>query len=72
VLVAYTDGLIERRGKSLDDGLALLRGAAQARHPEQVCFEVMDAVVGRHAPEDDIAVLVLRRYPIDKAAGRTA
>jgi hypothetical protein len=71
VLVAYTDGLIERRGKSLDDGLALLCRAAHARHPEQVCFEVMDTLVGRHAPEEDIAVLVLHRYSIDKAAGRT-
>jgi hypothetical protein len=31
----------------------------------------MNALVGRHAPEDDIAVLALRRYRIDKATSRT-
>ncbi|MBV9659862.1 MAG: SpoIIE family protein phosphatase [Acidimicrobiales bacterium] len=69
VLITYTDGLIERRGKSLDDGFALLCRAAHAHHPEQVCFEVMDALIGRHAPEDDIAVLAVRRHPIDEEAG---
>jgi phosphoserine phosphatase RsbU/P len=71
VLIAYTDGLIERRGKSLDDGLALLCQAAHPHHPEQVCFELMDALVGSETPQDDIAVLVLSRDSTDKTTGRT-
>ena len=65
VLVAYTDGLIERRGKSLDDGLDLLCRVAHPGAPEQLCFELMDALVGREAPQDDIAVLALRRCATD-------
>jgi sigma-B regulation protein RsbU (phosphoserine phosphatase) len=60
VLVAYTDGLIERRGQSLDDGLAMLCDAVQAHHPDRVCFRVMDRLVGNTIPQDDIAVLALR------------
>ena len=62
VVVAYTDGLIERRGKSLDEGFALLCGAVRPEHPQQVCFRIMETLVGRNPPQDDIAVLALRRY----------
>jgi phosphoserine phosphatase RsbU/P len=60
-LVAYTDGLIERRGKSLEDGLSLLRRTVQAQHPDRLCFTIMDRLIGNAAPQDDIAVLALRR-----------
>ena len=61
VFLAYTDGLIERRGESLDAGLQRLVDAATASHPEIVCRTVMDALVGSMVPRDDIAVLALRR-----------
>jgi phosphoserine phosphatase RsbU/P len=61
VLVAYTDGLIERPGKSIDDGLALLCRTIRPRPPEQLCYQIMDALVGRDAPHDDIAVLAVQR-----------
>jgi sigma-B regulation protein RsbU (phosphoserine phosphatase) len=61
VFLAYTDGLIERRGESLDAGLKRLVDAATAAHPEIVCRTVMDALVGSTIPRDDIAVLALRR-----------
>jgi phosphoserine phosphatase RsbU/P len=61
VFLAYTDGLIERRGESLDAGLQRLVDAATASHPEIVCRTVMDALVGSSVPRDDIAVLALRR-----------
>jgi sigma-B regulation protein RsbU (phosphoserine phosphatase) len=61
VFVAYTDGLIERRGKSLDDGLTLLREAVQAEHTGKLCHTVMDRLVGNAVPEDDIAVIAVRR-----------
>jgi serine phosphatase RsbU (regulator of sigma subunit) len=61
VLVAYTDGLVERRGKSLDDAFGLLRSAVQPQNVDQVAISVMDRLVGNVVPEDDIAVLILRR-----------
>jgi len=63
VLVAYTDGLVERRGKSLDEGFARLREAIRPEPVEEVCAKVMDRLVGNVIPEDDIAVLVSRRLP---------
>jgi phosphoserine phosphatase RsbU/P len=60
VFLAYTDGLIERRGESLDAGLQRLVDAATASHPEIVCRTVMEALVGSSVPRDDIAVLALR------------
>ena len=61
VLVFNTDGPIERRGEALDTGLARLCGALTADHPESVCRAVMHAMVGSYKPEDDVAMLALRR-----------
>ncbi len=71
VLVAYTDGLIERRGKSLDEGFALLCEAVRPEHPQQVCFRIMETLVGRNPPQDDIAVLTLRRHESSETTDRT-
>jgi sigma-B regulation protein RsbU (phosphoserine phosphatase) len=64
VVVAYTDGLIERRGKSLDEGFGRLCQAVRPQGPEQICHDVMDALVGREPPQDDIALLTFRRRQI--------
>lgn len=61
VFVAYTDGLIERRARSLDFGFDLLCQSVQPQAPELVCSRAMDDLVGREVPLDDIALLVLRR-----------
>lgn len=61
VLVAYTDGLIERRGHEMGDGFERLCQAVAPLTPEQVCFKVMDDLVRHDVPEDDIALLVVRR-----------
>jgi hypothetical protein len=57
-VIAFTDGLVERRGESLDVGLERLRTTASAqRGPLRSMLPVL---VGRLAPEgaeDDIAVL---------------
>jgi putative methionine-R-sulfoxide reductase with GAF domain len=71
VLVAYTDGLIERRDTSLDERFALLCSATQPQHPSGVCFAVMDRLVGNVAPRDDIAVLALRRLSSGAANSHT-
>jgi anti-sigma regulatory factor (Ser/Thr protein kinase) len=60
----YTDGLIERRGRSLSVGLERLRQVMSAGPAEAVCASVMGALVGAEAAADDIAVLVLRRQDV--------
>ncbi|MGW2524088.1 SpoIIE family protein phosphatase [Streptomyces sp. NPDC001617] len=58
-LVLYTDGLIERRGRDIDDSLELLRAALTGSQltSEQTCAAVLDALLPAH-PTDDIALLV--------------
>ena len=61
VLVLYTDGLVERRGESIDDGLCRLREALAAV-PGTSAQAVCDAARGVLAPDhdDDVAILVLQ------------
>jgi putative methionine-R-sulfoxide reductase with GAF domain len=61
VLVCCTDGLIERRGELIDIGLDRVRVAVRPGPAEEVCASLM-AGVGFH-PDDDIAVVALRRDP---------
>lgn len=61
LLCLCTDGLVERRGESLDDGLARLCQAVSAEPPEAACAGVMAAMVGSQAADDDIALLIVRR-----------
>jgi serine phosphatase RsbU (regulator of sigma subunit) len=59
----YTDGLIERRGRPIDHGLALLCQAVTAQPPDAACAAVMAALVGNESARDDIALLMFRRPP---------
>jgi serine phosphatase RsbU (regulator of sigma subunit) len=59
----YTDGLVERPGQPIDDGLARLCQAVTAGPPEAACSAVMAALVGRELARDDIALLIFRRQP---------
>ncbi len=63
-LLLYTDGLIERRGESLDEGMARLRRhtAATARAPLDVFCDELTIKFGADAA-DDIALLALRPGP---------
>jgi serine phosphatase RsbU (regulator of sigma subunit) len=57
-LIAFTDGLVERRSESIDDGLQ--RFAAAAHAPTGSTGEWLDGLLsalGHEGPEDDIAVL---------------
>jgi anti-sigma regulatory factor (Ser/Thr protein kinase)/putative methionine-R-sulfoxide reductase with GAF domain len=61
VVTFYTDGLVERRRVPLADRMRALCAAVSADGPERVCIRVMAEMVGREAPVDDVAVLVVRR-----------
>jgi anti-sigma regulatory factor (Ser/Thr protein kinase)/GAF domain-containing protein len=62
VLVLYTDGLVERRGDSIDAGLDRLRAAVSEapRDPEQLLEHILETVVGHAERDDDIALLAAR------------
>ena len=64
-LVLFTDGLIERRGVSLDEGLGRLAREAAAAHGdlESLCDTLLSRLVGGGV-EDDIAILVVRPMPV--------
>ncbi|WP_189135000.1 SpoIIE family protein phosphatase [Wenjunlia tyrosinilytica] len=61
LLGLYTDGLVESRHQSLDDGLAAFRSAldGQPRTLEDTCDHVL-ATLDTHHGEDDIALLMAR------------
>jgi putative methionine-R-sulfoxide reductase with GAF domain len=63
-LLFYTDGLVERRDRSLEAGMQRLAAAVRAgRSAEQLCTAAMTAMLDDNAPRDDIAMLALRRTP---------
>ncbi len=63
VVLFFTDGLVERRTVPLDDGLERLRAAVVPGPAEAVCTTVLDRLIGADPPNDDVAVLALRRQP---------
>ena len=67
-VLLYTDGLIERRGSILDDGMERLRSAAAelAHRPlEQLCDELVERLVDG-TPEDDVALVAIRLHRQDR------
>ncbi|MGY1752947.1 PP2C family protein-serine/threonine phosphatase [Blastococcus sp. SYSU D01042] len=67
-LLLVTDGLVERRGSDLDEGMARLQEALRdvGRTPLE---ELLDTVLTRLVPragEDDVAVVAVRAYPEDR------
>jgi putative methionine-R-sulfoxide reductase with GAF domain len=63
VLALYTDGLVERRDRTLAERLELLCRHTHADHPEAVCRDIMHEMVGLDDTHDDIALLAVRRTP---------
>ena len=69
-LLVFTDGLVERRGRSIDDGLERLLQAA-GRGPDDLdglCSQILRELVGDQPVGDDAALLAVRRRP--QARGR--
>lgn len=67
-LVLYTDGLVERRDRDIDDGLRQLSSALAGRDrtPEETCEDVLAAMLPMR-PGDDVALLVARTRTLDPA-----
>jgi serine phosphatase RsbU (regulator of sigma subunit)/anti-sigma regulatory factor (Ser/Thr protein kinase) len=66
-LLLYTDGLIERRDRWIDQGLELLVAAAGGggdRGPEVLVQQLVCDLLGGAATEDDVALLALRADPV--------
>lgn len=63
VLVLYTDGLIERGGEAITDGLERLRSVVHCEVPDRLCGQIMDSMIGSYVPADDVALLALRVTP---------
>ena len=75
MICMYTDGLVERRPGSDDDGHdhdhiadnieALFKALDASQDPESACIHLLTDVVGDHIAEDDIALLVARLDDVD-------
>jgi PAS domain S-box-containing protein len=70
-LVLYSDGLVERRGESIDDGIARLRGIAVhgPAEPQDLADHILRALLPGAGGEDDIALLVVRPEPVAATTG---
>jgi serine phosphatase RsbU (regulator of sigma subunit)/anti-sigma regulatory factor (Ser/Thr protein kinase) len=63
IVVLYTDGLVESRGRSIDEGLEHLRAlAAGYTSVDALCTGIVERLVPDHRP-DDIAVIAARVPP---------
>ncbi|GAA1077476.1 PP2C family protein-serine/threonine phosphatase [Nocardiopsis metallicus] len=63
-LLLYTDGLVERRGESIDDGIArLAEGFGTAFRPggdpERAADELLSSALRDHSYDDDVCMLLL-------------
>ena len=65
IVLLYTDGLVERRGETLDTGLARLRHAASGHRDVEALCEAVVANLVPDTPVDDVAVIAARVPPLD-------
>jgi serine phosphatase RsbU (regulator of sigma subunit) len=72
LLCLYTDGLVERRDRFLDEGIGRLAGAVTTRHPEMACAAAMAAMSDFTPYTDDVALLMLRRWAEPVPPGQPA
>ncbi len=61
-IILYTDGLVERRDRSLDAGLSLLASSATGSDddPETLVDTLIGELIGDDERPDDVAILALR------------
>jgi sigma-B regulation protein RsbU (phosphoserine phosphatase) len=72
-LALYTDGLVERRGESIDAGLDALT-AIRGPHPsaDAMCDLLMSTLVGNRPSGDDVTLLVVQTAATSSAGDRVA
>jgi serine phosphatase RsbU (regulator of sigma subunit) len=66
LICLYTDGMVERRTRDLDNELARLQSVLGAVTPltaESACAQVMTEMLGDRQPEDDISLLTVKLLP---------
>jgi serine phosphatase RsbU (regulator of sigma subunit)/integral membrane sensor domain MASE1/anti-sigma regulatory factor (Ser/Thr protein kinase) len=66
-LLLYTDGLVERRGSSITEGLDRLSEAAKAmagEDLERLCDHLLRSMIVPGDVEDDVALIAVRPLPI--------
>jgi serine phosphatase RsbU (regulator of sigma subunit) len=70
-LVAFTDGLVERRGESIDVGLGrLARAASTSDFTPEDLLSALTSTVAHDGADDDIAVLAFRWWDPDEPRER--
>jgi serine phosphatase RsbU (regulator of sigma subunit) len=62
ILIAYTDGLVERRGEGIDVGMERLRSAASKDSPsiDELLTGIVNDLLVERITEDDTAILGIR------------
>ncbi len=69
-VLLYTDGLVERRGESLDEGLGRLSGllaqlAVGGPPLKELCRKLIEQMMPER-PEDDVALVAVRLHPEER------
>ncbi len=72
ILVLYTDGLVERRGEAITEGLERLRSVVHNENPDILCGRIMDSMIGTYVPADDVALLALCVAPQSRTVAPTS
>jgi phosphoserine phosphatase RsbU/P len=62
-LLLYTDGLVERRGRPVTEGIAQLRTLLSSADPRAICSAATEGMLGDTVATDDVALVALRRSP---------
>ena len=60
-MLLYTDGLIERRGQPIEEGMRALEESVTTGTPEALCARITARLLPDGAPTDDVAILAVRR-----------
>src|SRR5205823_12940692 len=69
-IVLYTDGLVEERGRSIEDGLERLRSAIEEapQDPHAMCDHLLATVPPPGFVTDDVALPATRLLPVDASS----
>lgn len=78
LLCLLTDGLIDHRRTSIDDGLDTVCATLRSLNPaadraEAACVSLMECLVGERQPDDDVTILAVNRdsLPTHSNSGRS-